>query len=291
MKFPRYWSKGSFQADPGYKAPFKAQVWQWSDDSLEDAHRKAEEAARRLAQRLEVGQTLPRGYGYSDRPLREPVLREFTCSDGQPAAILSRNAFGCTILNTARMMFIDVDDSPNSPDDGPEAKSLLSRLFGSRRKEPSGQPYTARLNSFAEALGSRGHWNLRVYRTRAGFRLVAAHGWFDPLSNEVAAIFREFGGDPLYGKLCTVQECFRARLTPKPWRVGCGAPPVRWPFQEAGHEQGFKRWEADYLAAARNHATCRLLQTLGAGSIHPEIQPLIKLHDDLTRAQTDLPLA
>ena len=41
----------------------------------------------------------------------------------------------------------------------------------------------------------------------------------------------------------------------------------------------------------RDWATCEFLTTLGNPSWHPEIEPLIKQHDDATRAESGLPLA
>jgi hypothetical protein len=50
--------------------------------------------------------------------------------------------------------------------------------------------------------------------------VLAVHDLFDPTSAITLAALRELGSDPKYVQLAKAQECFRARLTPKPWRCG-----------------------------------------------------------------------
>jgi hypothetical protein len=59
--------------------------------------------------------------------MREPVLREFRDPDGMLVAAVTRNSYGCLVLNTARLRVVDVD--------APAAKrsSFLAGLFGFRR--------------------------------------------------------------------------------------------------------------------------------------------------------------
>src|ERR1043165_519687 len=60
----------------------------------------------------------------------------------------------------------------------------------------------------------------RVYRTHSGCRVICTSaampwqetGWL------VERFMRFLRGDPKYIELCQVQKCYRARLTPKPWR-------------------------------------------------------------------------
>jgi hypothetical protein len=105
------------------------------------------------------------------------------------------------------------------------------------------------------------------------------------------AVFEALGADPLYRKLCRAQKCFRARLTPKPWRCGVRRKPERWPWQNAKAESKFREWEAKYQASSANWATCELLRQIGNPTVHPEVQSVQKLHDDATRASSKLQLA
>jgi hypothetical protein len=226
-------------------------------------------------------------YGYADRPLREEVVGEFKGDGGEVVAVVTRNSYGCLVLNTARVMFVDIDL--------PEQKSgggLLKKLFGKAEPPPAEHPQQAQAIAQAEAW-VRAHpgWGWRVYRTRAGLRLLATHAMFDADAAETETAFEYLGVDPLYRRLCKSQKCFRARLSPKPWRCGVWAPRGRWPWPDEKAAARFKKWEARYLDASRDKATCALIATQGDQTVHAAIQPLVTLHDEATRASSNLPLA
>lgn len=68
-----------------------------------------------------------------------------------------------------------------------------------------------------------------VYRTSAGFRLIVQGKGFTPGSPETRKLMRRFGADYLYATLCDAQKCFRARLTPKPYRIRHHGRKFIWP--------------------------------------------------------------
>jgi hypothetical protein len=88
-----------------------------------------------------------------------------------------------------------------------------------------------------------------------------------------------------------VRKSFRARLTPRPWRIGLPKPPHRFPFEASAEEREMAEWVRRYDAASERHATCRFVEALGSGAVHPEVEPLLRLHDERTRATSGLPLA
>ncbi|MCG3873931.1 hypothetical protein, partial [Psychrobacter sp. Ps7] len=59
----------------------------------------------------------------------------------------------------------------------------------------------------------------RLYQTPAGFRIIATHDIISPSDNVVTEWFEYFHADANYVRLCQAQQCFRARLTAKPWRM------------------------------------------------------------------------
>lgn len=278
MRFAKYWAR---------HAENTAICWGWSDASLSDAQARAETSARRTAAKLAAGQPLER-YGYADRPLREEILREIKSPGGDVAALVTRNTYGCQVLNAARVMFVDVDL--------PEAKAAgaggwLKSLFR-KAPPPAADDHVGPVLAKAEAWARQNAgWGWRVYRTKAGLRLLATHALFDPVSPAAESVFAALDADPLYARLCRVQECFRARLTPKPWRCGAANPPAGWPWLNTRQENAYRQWERSYLKAAAGHATCALVATIGNSAIHPEIQPIVTLHDDATRVGATLPLA
>jgi len=95
--------------------------------------------------------------------------------------------------------------------------------------------------------------------------------------------------------MCKVQRCFRARLTPKPWRIGIDRrirPPVAaWSAGQANLPERLQ-WIARYEQRSTGHAACRYLCALGdTARIDPKAEHVRALHDAMSRADSDLPLA
>ncbi|MCP4898345.1 MAG: hypothetical protein GY906_15330 [bacterium] len=85
--------------------------------------------------------------------------------------------------------------------------------------------------------------------------------------------------DPLYIKLCIVQECYRARLTPKYWRCNGSPPPARFPFRDDHEEKRYRRWQERYEQEIRNYSTSTFVASFGPKTIDDSIRPVIELHD------------
>ena len=92
-------------------------------------------------------------------------------------------------------------------------------------------------------------------------------------------------------RLCKVQECFRARLTPKPWRCSHYVNRTAWPRDGATQQQRFDKWLATYMARQSQYATCRYLSTLGSNAVHADVATIIEVHDKITRCNEPLELA
>lgn len=262
-------------------SPLRLSAWGWSETSTTEADGRAAERLQSLQQRISQGLELPHGYAYGSRPLREQILDEIPGPDGTPDVLLTRNSYGSVVLNAARAMFVDVDVP------WPGGFSL-KRMFGfdrgnAKRKE-------AALDRLRGALPGTGG-TFRVYRTAAGFRLLAIDRLFAPASSESEAVMRAAGADPAFVQLCRVQDSFRARLTPKPFRVGQKNPPGQFPREDPDEQAAFAAWLHEYERAAANSATCRFVETIGTGWVHREISPILRLHDERTRADSGLPLA
>ena len=133
--------------------------------------------------------------------------------------------------------------------------------------------------------------SLRPYKTAGGYRAIVRNSQQVAGSDEAQSPLREFGADPLYVHLCKQQESFRARLTPKPWRMKMWEPPVTYPFQTPAEQQRFDGWQADYASACARFATCRFIRRVGAGDTAPGFEELIDPHDEETEADSSLPFA
>ncbi|MGB0581217.1 MAG: hypothetical protein ACPGVU_16080 [Limisphaerales bacterium] len=274
MHFPKFWALGSCPTG-------KFRCWRWSDSSQADAQSAADEAATELAAKAAADKFPRGGYGYPDRPMREEIIR-----DVAPGTVISRNGVGCLILKTEKVMFVDIDII--GLEEAPAQLSFFGRLFGNKTRQETIGPVVENVRTIANSDSS---WGWRIYATRAGLRLIATHAPFSATAEVTKQTFEKLDADPLYRRLCEAQESFRARLTPKPWRCNHGPAPVRWPFPSDLEKSRFDRWEKDYLKFAAEFATCSYLGSEGNETIHPEIKPIVDLHDELTLANSELELA
>jgi hypothetical protein len=277
MNFPPFWARG---------ASGDFSCWRWSSKSLAEAQSLAAEAAQQLAERFAHGDFPPKHGGYyPNRPFREPVLQEIKDDAGETAAVVTRNSYGCLVLNTARVMFVDVDlPEPKKP-------GLLQRLFAKPAAPPPVVSESSAIAKVENWTRDNPDWGWRIYRTRAGLRLLATHTLFDPEAAASDGVFDALGADPLYRQLCKAQKCYRARLTPKPWRCGVRSKPERWPFLDARAEKHFQKWEAQYQSFAAGWATCQLVKKIGNDAVHPGVQPILTVHNQMTRVESNLQLA
>lgn len=284
MKIPRFWAnETAVHRAPGGKA-YRLSIWRWSDASPAEARVEARQRLDEIARRLAAGQDLD-VYGYGERPLREEMVQTVPAGSGDPAAVITRNAYGALVLNAARVLFADLDFAEG---DQAEARpGLLGGLFGGQ----SSSPEQRALDKVEAWTRAHPDWSLRAYRTRAGLRLLATHTVFDPAADATRRWLTELGSDPLYIRLCRDQACFRARLTPKPWRCGLRPPPARYPWETPQAEALVRRWEQTYEATTRRFGVCRLLREFGGRSLHPEAAQVIDLHDRHACLDDRLPLA
>ena len=277
MNFPQFWARGS-------SGNFFC--WRWSPQSLAEAQSLANQAAQQLADRFRSGDYPPKGGGYyPDRPFREQIIQEIKNGSGETSAVVTRNSYGCLVLNTARAMFVDID----LPE--PKPPGIFQRLFGKPDLTPPANQQNEVLIKIENWTRNHPEWGWRVYRTRAGLRLLATQGLVEADSDVADGVFEALGADPLYRKLCKTQKCFRARLTPKPWRCGIHRKPQRWPWLDGKAEKSFQKWEAQYLSYSANWATCEFIRQIGNPAVHVEIQSIVKLHDGPTRVESKLQLA
>jgi len=326
MIVPRFWAEGRLQQQLADRQ-LTVRRFGWSDDSAEAAQAHADQRTREAFDRIAAGASLPRRErkvpynGADGMPIREEIVSR------HGDAIITRNSYGARCLNTPDVLFVDVDfDAPLGGSAFAQAigPAILCGLLGGwmARSWEAGlgamlvvfvvgwRLAVKRLRGDATAVNPapekrarsrierfmRQHtdWNLRLYRTPAGFRLLAMHRTFDPEETAVADCFAMLGADKVYARMCRNQRCFRARVSAKPWRIGIGEHlrprPGVWPVapDKLPLREG---WVARYEAAALGHAACRFVEAMGGGAIDVKAQAVAQLHDELCRADSDQPIA
>jgi hypothetical protein len=137
-------------------------------------------------------------------------------------------------------------------------------------------------------------WHLRVYRTPAGYRILVMHSTFDPNDEVTLDFFRELKSDPVYVQMCQRQRCFRARLSPKPWRIGIEARmkprPGVWPINPERMPER-KKWIDHYEKVAHKYASCRFEEKLGSSVVDAKAKYIQAIHDRNCNANKKLAIA
>jgi hypothetical protein len=298
----------------------------WSDTSQAEAQAMADARAREALQRAVAGEPLVRREpkvpynGAAGVPIREEIVERYG------ATVITRNSYGARCLNTPNVLFADVDaDVQMSPWILPAIAlvTMAAGVYAWWRWQTLGMAAFAWVVAFvvvativhvlhraltggverrvqasrrrvARFVASHPGWAVRVYRTPSGLRLMATHQPFTPNDPVVKTFFDAVGVDKVYAQMCANQQCFRARLTPKPWRIGISAhmkprpgvwpvAPERRPIRDA--------WIAGYEAASRGYAACRFVEAIGFGATHIDVETVRRIHDDESRALQDLPIA
>jgi hypothetical protein len=326
MMIPQFWAEHRIQEKRDGRQ-VTVRRWGWSDTSEAEARALAESRAKEAIARVWAGEDLRRRepletYGNGDgMPIREEVVRRF------PHAVITRNSYGSLCLNTPRVLFADVDATFRDPLRMPLGGCLLLVLAGigvgiwlkslwigalvgigipglwsainrriraGRRPRLAEEARAAGLEGIRAFAASHPDWHLRVYETPAGFRLLAMHDVFDPRGREASAALGAMNSDRRFVTLCALQNCFRARVSPKYWRIGYrpaeSLPKSKWPFPPE-HLPRRRQWIEGYDRIAGGFASCRLLESLGSSRVHPEAEEVRKIHDELCRAVSTLPIA
>jgi hypothetical protein len=287
MRIPKHWTKGSYtgQDANGRESTFSA--WGWSLDSVAAAREDAVARARRIFDYLVNGKRLDT-YEYADVPMREEIVQTLQ-HDSRDIAIVTRNGYGALVLNTASVLFVDVD-YPTIRSNGLWDAILLA-LSKTRRQWRIAAARELTLESVREWSQANPSRSFRLYRTRAGLRLLFTDKLYTPKSEETDRLLTKLGSDPLYRRLTAKQECFRARLTPKPWRCGVKSPTNRYPWKDAEAERRHRDWERRYEKATQRYRVCELVEACGTATVDNAISAVVELHDRLTVGAASMELA
>lgn len=325
MRIPKYWSEARAQRREGGRQ-VTVRRFGWSDESQQHAQRHADE---RAAQALEEAWRLPQVprrepkvpyNGAEGVPIREEIIAE------HGSTIITRNSYGALCLNTPDVLFADIDytrgvNSAIGCSVGLLAAAVAAALcfqLGVAWAAVAAVPVTlvlafvlldwlARswyslfggvervfLGRIERLANQHRDWQLRVYRTPAGLRVLAMHDLFDPTAESTVRLFASLGADPTYTQMCRRQACFRARVSPKPWRVGMDRHlkprPGVWPIAEERMPDR-RAWIVDYEHASSGHAACEYVTTCGMGRTHDKARAVQTLHDEMCQADRGLPIA
>ncbi len=264
MKIYRHWALEKARITIGREEK-EIRCWGGSFTSMEEARANALERASWVQKKVR-GQRV-------ETPDYEAAIREEILEEISPEAVVTRNRYGAKILNVERLMFLDIDHAPFN----------LMKMFAKRDVKTEA---IARIEKLA-ATPKYAHLGFRIYETSKGIRVIVTGRDFEARGSEAQALMKDFGCDGLYIVLCLKQNCFRARLTPKPFRLKLVRMKFIYPYEPA-QEATQKEWLKVYEQASGGFATCRFIKTVGQQGFE---SPVVKYHDTETGVYKTCPLA
>lgn len=267
MKICKFWKLETGSHDiHGEKVEIKC--YGGSNLSIEDAARNAKEKIEKVKSKIEGKRDAFEDY---EVEIREEPLE--TLDDDN---IVTRNRYGARVLNSRRLMFLDID----------QPRLSFWDIFSIFKKTD----VKAKIIDSVKALSQRDEFKglgFRVYETRKGVRVIVLGRSFDAKDKGTRKIMRRFNCDWLYTTLCMKQDCFRARLTPKPYRMRIPTVKVQYP-RGVEEEVKLKDWLSVYDAESVKYCVCKFIGQFGDAHKSGEI---VKYHDEATGAHKNLKLA
>ncbi|PJJ59015.1 hypothetical protein [Hymenobacter chitinivorans] len=294
MQLYSYWARTTLDCQNVAGHWFHLIAYTGSDESVVAAQAAGQQLLQERHSRLLHDEPL-HDYPSGTAPLREQLEQRIVTEHGELIAALTRNRYGSLVLNAPRVMFLDVDshdllEPPRPARQQPGTPfswlGFLRNLFAPAPPPPPPAPAPPQPDALAQLemrlaawLQLHPEWNFRLYRTRLGFRLLVTHQLLGPGSAEAQQVFAAMRTDAIYVRLCQSQNCYRARLTPKPWRIGWQRPAHPFPYDTAEQVQQQRQWEQEYARRSQDFSVCELVGEYGSGTVTPEARQLTELHD------------
>jgi len=317
MIVPKYWSESKTKKIANGRQ-FTIKRFGWSDESELDAKKHADSRLSEAVQTLEKEGDVRRidhktSYnGAEGIPIREEVI--------------SRNSYGALCLNTPDVLFADIDFEHDvsftvsviafvvlSSFASVAAllfqvwffqswvafavgifialilTPMLAGLLNKVIQRISGGPEAKALEQIKKVSSENAELHLRLYRTPMGYRVLLMNDTYSPTSEAAINLLKDLQSDNIYIQMCKNQDCFRARVSPKPWRIGVDRlkpSPGVWPIK-AERLRERVRWVGMYEKKARSYSSCHYVLDLGSDKVHKKAEFVRKIHDEMCKVTND----
>ncbi|ENU22289.1 hypothetical protein F993_03182 [Acinetobacter proteolyticus] len=322
MIVPQHWAEAKTKTKIAGRQ-YTIKRFGWSDQNIEAAQSHAEQRVAEAIERIKAGENIRRidhkvpYNGAEGVPIREQIIAQ------HDDVIITRNSYGALCLNTPDVLFADIDfeytprfrlyllaflllmllasigavylGSWMILGVGVIVSLILTGLVGKGlfylQSKLFGTPEQRAFASIQDFSQQYPTWHLRVYLTPKGYRVLAMHQTFEPKSDEAQLLFNAIHADSNYVRMCKNQNCFRARISPKPWRIGVNRLALGvWPVSEARLAIR-ENWVRDYQKQAENYASCKFVAQLGSQVTHIKAKRVQSLHDQYCQSDTRLDIA
>ena len=274
MKVFQFWVKEEQHTENDEGFNYDLRCWGGSNESVEDASQVAQSKLANLIKKVQ-SREFPDDYGYGAE-IRETLIEEIHDTHGNLIAAVTRNRYGALVLNVQQLFIADIDTEPLG----------CAGIFTSAKKMR--QKQMDRITDFAQTHRELG---IRLYETNAGFRLFITNQAIPTSDPKAKEFLTKLNSDYLYQILCFKQECYRARLTPKPWRLELNGPACTLLDMNDEEWEVFNAWLKEYETKSQGRSVCRLINTWGSESMSDDIAKIIELHDRHTLGTDQATLA
>ncbi len=264
MKYYKYWIKEDFKITiDGNEETIN--ILSGSNQSENVAFQKASEKARNIERRI------------AERKPKESydvAIKEYVNEIIDDSNIITVCRYGAKILNTSTHTILDLDDYPIDLFDYFKPVKKL------KKKDRIVYKFEERIRKFPE-LGT----DFRIYETAKGIRVIGKK-YIDPSSKSYTALMRKLCVDWIYIQLSKKQNCYRARLTPKPYRMKIKTIKVKSPLD--CQKDNYLNWEQVYSQKSKEYSVVRLVKALGSDFSNDAI---IEKHDLVCNLRSNRKLA
>lgn len=130
--------------------------------------------------------------------------------------------------------------------------------------------------------------SFRIYKTFNGLRPICVSHFFRAAAGSSQRVMLDLGCDKRYIEMSHNKQIFACRTSPKPSRIGINVSNFNF-YNLLPYEQ--ETWILNYENKSKEYKTCDFILQTSECEIPKQIQNFIKLHDEKTECELDLPLA
>lgn len=317
MIIPKFWSKKKLIITVN-KKNYTVTRYGWSEFDQAEADHMANERAESALKELVSGKPTNKKENLFYHGIIRYAKEEVHSVIGEN--VITRNGYGALCLNTPNIFIADIDIK--------EEDTLFSKLvfaflifcFSSSFFDLNVMTFTIisilswlcglfisntfymfflkehhRQNQLKDLIKKIHHIiendknkNFHLYETPMGYRAIILNEKHDPKSSVTQELFKQLKTDKIYAMMCINQDCFRARISPKPWRVGIKAriPKLSIPrslLTIPAREQ----WVKNYDKESENYCSAKFLSNFGSHIVCAEAKIVKKAHDEYSKSFSD----
>ncbi|OAD24078.1 transmembrane prediction [Candidatus Thiomargarita nelsonii] len=264
MKYFKFWVKESFQISIAGKTQ-EIKLLSGSNESKNAAIEEARNRAKMIEQRI------------ADRSRKEEyevAIKEHVSDIIDESNIISICRYGAKILNTNQYTILDLDDYPVDIFD------VFKSLGKMSKKERIVFKFQERIKRYP-LLGS----DFRIYETTKGVRVIGKK-YINPSEKNYTSLMRKLFVDWIYIQMSKKQNCYRARITPKPYRMRIRTIRIKSPLD--CETNAYLDWSKEYEQKSEKYSVVKLIKAIGQDFSH---EPVIKIHDRICNLHKNNKLA